>query len=127
MKTRHPFNIFHIKSDLRKVNLSVAFPVLTVEQRTASLSRAIEVRKLRSELLASVRSGKMTVPELFVRSSVDEVVRKTKVFTLIHALPGFSAESATALIENLCIPDSRRVGGLNRFQREALIAALVDP
>lgn len=98
-------------------------PTLTVEQRTVSLTKAAEARKTRSVLLGSVRAGKTTLPELLARSTTDVVARKTKVSILIKALPGFSVESAATLIKDLRIPNSRTIGGLNMFQREALIAA----
>ncbi|OLL20085.1 MULTISPECIES: integration host factor, actinobacterial type [unclassified Rhodococcus (in: high G+C Gram-positive bacteria)] len=98
-------------------------PVLTDEQRTAALAKAAEVRKARSELLAAVKAGELDVSAVLDKAETDEVVKKTKVSALIKALPGIGAVKAAKLLEQLSIPDTRRIGGLGANQRQALLDA----
>jgi hypothetical protein len=98
-------------------------PVLTDEQRTAALAKAAEVRKARSELLAAVKAGEIDVPAVLEKAETDEGVKKTKVSALIKALPGVGAVKAAKLLEQLSIPDTRRIGGLGANQRQALLDA----
>jgi hypothetical protein len=101
----------------------MALPVLTPEQRAEALAKAAEARKARSELLAAVKAGDLSVEAVLTKAESDEIVKKTKVSALLKALPGVGAVKAAKLLEELSIAESRRIGGLGTNQRQALIEA----
>jgi hypothetical protein len=102
----------------------VALPTLTPEQRADALAKAAEARKARSELLASIKSGKQTIASVLTRAKDDDTVGKTKVVALLKAVPGVGAVKAAALLEQAGIDPDRRAAGLGDRQRSALIDAL---
>jgi len=102
----------------------LALPTLTPEQRAEALAKAAEARKVRSELLASVKSGESDLATVFDRAKADKVVAKTKVNQVLKAVPGLGAVKVAAIMEQAGIDPERRLGGLGERQREALLAAL---
>ncbi len=102
----------------------MALPTLTPEQRADALAKAAEARKARSELLASIKSGKQTIASVLKRAKDDKTVGKTKVAALLKAVPGVGAVKAAALLEQAGIDPDRRAAGLGERQRSALIDAL---
>jgi hypothetical protein len=100
----------------------MALPTLTPEQRADALAKAQAARKARSELLAKVKAGKMSIAQLLDRK--DDVTKKTKVAQVIKALPGYGPAKAAAVMEEAGIDDNRRVGGLGDQQRKKLLDAV---
>jgi hypothetical protein len=109
---------------LTRKDTTVALPTLTPEQRAEALAKAAEARKARSELLASIKSGKQTIASVLKRAKDDKTVGKTKVSALLKAVPGVGAVKAAALLEQAGIDPDRRAAGLGDRQRSALIDAL---
>jgi hypothetical protein len=103
---------------------TVALPTLTPEQRAEALAKAAEARKARSELLASIKSGKQTIASVLGRAKEDKTIGKTKVAALLKAVPGLGAVKVAALLEQAGIDPDRRAAGLGDRQRSALIDAL---
>jgi hypothetical protein len=102
----------------------MALPTLTPEQRAEALAKAQAARKERSELLASVKAGKVSIAQLLNRT--DNVAKKTKVSQIIKALPGYGPARAAAVMEEAGIDDNRRVGGLGDQQRRKLLDAVAS-
>ncbi|MBC6458755.1 integration host factor, actinobacterial type [Actinomadura sp. HBU206391] len=100
----------------------MALPTLTPEQRAQALEKAQQARKERSELLAGVKSGTLSVGDILART--DDIAKKTKVVQVLKALPGYGPAKAAALMEQAGIDDSRRVGGLGEQQRRKLLEAV---
>jgi hypothetical protein len=100
----------------------MALPTLTPEQRQAALVKASEARKARSELLAALKDGTITMTEVLARE--DDVVKKIKVAAAVKALPGYGPAKASAVLARAGIPDMRRIGGLGEQQRRKLTEAL---
>jgi hypothetical protein len=109
---------------LTRKDTTVALPTLTPEQRAEALAKAAEARKARSELLASIKSGKQNIASVLGRAKDDKTVGKTKVSALLKAVPGVGAVKAAALLEQAGIDPDRRAAGLGDRQRSALIDAL---
>ena len=99
-------------------------PTMTPEQREAALAKASAARKARSELLDKLKSGTITLPEIFESAANDDIVRKTKVASLIKAIPGIGAVRAAQIMTGAQIADNRRIGGLGEHQRNALLASV---
>ena len=65
-------------------------PTMTPEQRAGALAKATEARQARSAFLAEVKSGAVTLGQVFERAD-DELVKKTRVLQVLRALPGYGA------------------------------------
>lgn len=103
----------------------MALPTLTPEQRAAALAKAGEVRRARSEMLADVKAGKLSLKAVLDRAAKgEEMVKKTKVTALIKALPGYGPAKAAKLMADAEIDENRRIGGLGDRQRQALLDAI---
>lgn len=102
----------------------MALPTLTPEQRAEALAKAAEARKARSELLASIKSGKQSIDKVLERAKEDKTIGKTKVAALLKAVPGLGSVKVAALLEQAGIDPDRRAAGLGERQRAALLDAL---
>jgi hypothetical protein len=100
----------------------MALPQLTAEARADALHKAMAVRRERSELLAALKSGRVTLQQVLERE--DALVGKTAVRRLLQALPGIGKVRAGHLMTDVGISDSRRVQGLGPRQRERLLELL---
>lgn len=70
--------------------------------------------------------GSVSFTELLAQAETDEVVAKTKVLTVLEALPRLGKVKARRLLEEVGIADNRRVQGLGEQQRQTLIRRLAD-
>ena len=104
----------------------MALPILTPEQRAAALEKATAARKARSELLAAVKAGQLSISDVIAKAESDDTVKKTKVLALVKAMPGIGAVRAAQILTELSIADTRRIGGLGGNQRQALISLIAD-
>lgn len=80
-------------------------PELTEEQRKANLEKAMKMRKERAD-------------------SHDKAAAGMRVKQMINALPGYGFKKTQALMRELGISESKRVGGLGVNQAKALIDRL---
>jgi hypothetical protein len=97
-------------------------PALTDEQRQAALRKAADVRRARAELKELIKSGAVTLHDVFVRAEMDDVIGKTKALVILEALPGVGKITARRAMADIGIAESRRVRGLGEQQRAALLA-----
>ena len=63
-------------------------------------------------------------PEDALKKADDPVVGRMKVKSFINALPGYGKVKTEKLMEELGIPETRRIQGLGSNQMKALIDAL---
>lgn len=96
-------------------------PALTPEQRQAALEKAAVARRQRAEVKEKLKASSLTLVELFEESDRDEVLAKLKVVSVLESLPGVGKVRARRLMQELDISESRRLRGLGRNQREALL------
>ncbi|MFO7300392.1 MAG: integration host factor, actinobacterial type [Actinomycetes bacterium] len=97
-------------------------PNLSEEQRRVALEKAAEARRVRAEIKELLKTGSLTLAELFERAETDDIVAGLKVETLIASMPGTGKIKAKRLMESLEIADNRRIRGLGERQKEALLA-----
>ncbi|WP_199551986.1 integration host factor, actinobacterial type [Streptomyces sp. N35] len=97
----------------------MGLPSLTLAERSAALEKALVVRKERGNLLAGLKSGRLSLGEVLERG--DAVVAKTPVRRLLEALPGIGEVRARQLMADLGINERRRVQGLGARQRQRLL------
>ena len=98
-------------------------PTMTPEQRAAALEKARIVRAKRSEITNKLSMG-LTTPAEVLDQIDDPVIGRMKVKSFINALPGYGKVKTEKLMEELGIPESRRLQGLGAKQMENLKAAL---
>ena len=96
---------------------------MTPEQRAAALEKARVVRAKRSEITNKLSMGMMTPAEALKKVD-DPVVGRMKVKSFINALPGYGKVKTEKLMEELGIPETRRLQGLGSKQMENLKKAL---
>lgn len=97
-------------------------PSLSPEQRQAALKKAAAARRLRAEIKDKLKMGSVSLREVIDQGDSDEMVAKMKVLSLLESLPGLGKVKARRLLEELEISESRRIQGLGRKQRDALLA-----
>ena len=98
-------------------------PQLSQEQREAALAKAAVAPRERAELKEKQKIGSTNLRELFDQDDSDEIVGKMKVLAVLESLPGLGKVKARRLMDEIGISEARRVQGLGRNQREALLAA----
>lgn len=96
-------------------------PQLTDEQRSAALAKAAEARRVRAEVKELLKTGSMSLSELFDRAANDDMVAGLKVSSVLSSMPGTGKVTANRLMESLGIADNRRIRGLGERQRAALL------
>lgn len=98
-------------------------PKMTDEQRAAALARAGEARRVRAEIKELLKTGTLTLEELFARADEDELVAGIKVGPVIVSMPHMGKVKAMRLLEELGIDESKRLRALGARQRENLLAS----
>jgi len=96
-------------------------PQLSQEQRQAALEKAALARRARAETKELLKTGSMRLSDVFETADSDEMIAGLKVESLIAALPGTGKIKAKRIMEALEIAPNRRIRGLGKRQREALL------
>lgn len=97
-------------------------PETTEEQRNAALARAAEARRTRAEIKELLKTGSLTLPEVFARAEEDPLVAGTKAHAIILAMPGMGKIATKRLMEEIGIAENRTLRGLGPRQRAELLA-----
>jgi hypothetical protein len=97
-------------------------PQMTDEQRAQALAKAGAARRQRAEMKVLLKTGSLTIAEVFAQADEDDIVAGTKVFPLLASMPRMGKIKAKRLMEELGISESRKIRGLGRRQREDLLA-----
>lgn len=98
-------------------------PKMTDEQRAAALERAAEARRVRAEIKQLLKTGSLTLDDVFTRAEEDDLVAGIKVASLVVSMPHMGKVKAKRLLEQLRIADNRRLRGLTDRQRRDLLAS----
>jgi hypothetical protein len=99
-------------------------PVQIPQQRRAALAKAALARAARGQLRVQIARGELSIAAVLDRAGADPVVARTRVRDLLKALPGHGPVTVAALLSDIGIHPDRRVGGLGRRQRQALLDAI---
>jgi hypothetical protein len=101
-------------------------PALTPDERRAALAKAAFARQKRAEVKDQLKSGSLTLAQLFVDGDADDVLGKLKVVSMLESMPGVGKVRARRLMEELEISESRRLRGLGDNQRKRLLDRFRD-
>lgn len=96
-------------------------PKMTDEQRAAALERAGEARRVRAEIKQLLKTGSLSLSDVFDRADDDDLVAGIKVSAVVVSMPHMGKVKAKRLLEDLGIADNRRLRGLGARQKEALL------
>ena len=96
-------------------------PKMTDEQRAAALARAGEARRVRAEIKQLLKTGSLSLADVFERADADDLVAGIKVSAVVVSMPHMGKVKAKRLLEDLDIADNRRLRGLGSRQKEALL------
>ena len=94
---------------------------MSEEQRTAALARAAEARRTRAEMKELLRTGSLTLAEVFERAETDDIVAGTKVNSVLVAMPRMGKVTTKRLMEEYGIAENRKIRGLGSRQRRLLL------
>lgn len=100
-------------------------PQLSAEERSAALEKAKQSRQVRSLVKNRVKSGELSLSDVFKLAQDDPIVGKMRVADLLAALSGVGKIRASAIMERLSIAPTRRIQGLGKHQVSALTAEFV--
>ncbi len=100
-------------------------PVLSQEQRVQASKLAVANRRRRAEVKRLVKSGELSLEELFDLASREECVAQMRAYDLISALPAIGEVKADRIMKSAAIAKTRRIRGLGPKQRAELFRALV--
>ena len=95
-------------------------PQLTADQRSAALAKAKQSRQERSLVKSKVKSGELSLSEVFNLADKDSVIAKMRVAELLAAISGVGKIRAQAIMERLDISPTRRIQGLGKHQVASL-------
>lgn len=96
-------------------------PTLTDEQRREALKKATESRALQAKVKQQLKEGTLKVSD--VLSMQEEPVKRIKVLAFLKAIPGVGDAKAINFMEKNNISKNRRIGGLGKNQKAALVEA----
>lgn len=99
-------------------------PILTDEQRAAAREKAIIARRARAEIKQQLKNGTLTLTQIL--ESADPIVHNTKICQVLEAMPGVGKVRARKIMETLDIASSRKVKGLGKNQRVALLGEFAE-
>ena len=100
-------------------------PQLSAEGRIAALEKAKYSRQFRAAVKAKVKTGELTLADVFKQAESDLIVGKMRVADLLAALNVVGKIRSSAIMERLKISSTRRIQGLGKHQIAALIAEFV--
>lgn len=98
---------------------SMPLPQLSDEDRARAREKALAARRARAEVKQRLKNGALTLNQ--VLDSEDEIIRNTKVMVVLESLPGVGKVRARKIMEKLDIASTRKIKGLGRNQRTALL------
>jgi len=96
-------------------------PPMSDEQRAEALAKAGAARRQRAEIKALLKTGSLTLAEVFERADTDDIVAGTKVYPLLASMPRMGKIKAKRLMEDLNIAENRKIRGLGSRQRADLL------
>lgn len=100
-------------------------PTLTQQQRVEASRLAVANRRRRAEVKRLVKTGQLSLEELFDLAAREECVAQMRAYDLISALPAIGEVKAERIMKSAQIAKTRRIRGLGPKQRAELFRALV--
>lgn len=97
-------------------------PKISAEERSAALAKAKESRQLRAIAKSKIKSGELSIRDVFVQAQNDPVIAKMRVSEMLASINGVGKIRANSIMERLKISPTRRIQGLGKHQIASLSA-----
>ena len=97
-------------------------PKISAEDRIAALEKAKESRQIRAIAKNRIKSGELSISDIFLQAQNDSVIAKMRVTELLASISGVGKIRANAIMERLNISPTRRIQGLGKHQIASLSA-----
>ena len=97
-------------------------PKISAEDRIAALEKAKESRQIRAIAKNKIKSGELSISDIFLQAQNDSVIAKMRVSELLASISGVGKIRANAIMERLNISPTRRIQGLGKHQIASLSA-----
>jgi hypothetical protein len=104
----------------------MAVPELDADARREALEKAKRARQVRAQLKHMLKAGEVELYEVIERADTAPALAKMRVVEVLEALPNVGKVTAARLMDELQISPTRRVQGLGRRQRAALLERFGD-
>lgn len=104
----------------------MAVPELDADARRAALEKAKRARQVRAQLKHMLKAGEVELHEVIERADTAPALAKMRVVEVLEALPNVGKVTAARLMDELRISPTRRVQGLGRRQKAALLERFGD-
>jgi len=101
-------------------------PQLTSEQLASARRSATVARRIRADFKDRVKSGELPFAKALAQASGDDVLGHLRIVDLLKCVPRIGEKRAERIMERLGIAPNRRIRGLGRLQRTALLEEFVD-
>lgn len=95
-------------------------PQLTPEERARALAKAKQSRQVRAAVKLRIKSGELSISDVFAMAKDDDAVSKMRVLELVESMSGVGKIRARSILERLDVSLTRRIKGLGRHQLESL-------
>lgn len=95
-------------------------PELSLSDKKRALEKAQEMRSRRRDIREKLKKGNMSLSEILDKPD-DEVLGKMRVAYLLASLPRVGKTTAQKIMDEIGIDQARRVQGLGKRQKEALL------
>jgi hypothetical protein len=99
---------------------------LSDEDRAKARAKALTSRTRRAEVKEAFGKGRLDINEILDLVAEDEAVGRLRVVDLLESVPGVGEIRAAALMERIGISPNRRLRGLGRKQRAALVGHFTE-
>ncbi len=96
----------------------------TTEERAEFIRRAQETRKRRSELKQKLYEGELTTREVLENLDEYDYIKRMKAFEYIRAHKGIGTRTTQKIMDELALPQNRRIQALKEDKMNALIEAI---
>lgn len=97
-------------------------PKISAEERSAALAKAKESRQLRAIAKSKIKSGELSISDIFLQAQSDPVIAKMRVSEMLASINGVGKIRANLIMERLKISPTRRIQGLGKHQVASLSA-----
>ena len=104
----------------------MSVPELDADARREALEKAKRARQVRAQLKHMLKSGEVELHEVLSRAGDAPALAKMRVVEVLEALPNVGKVTAAKLMDELKISPTRRVQGLGRRQKAALLDRFGD-
>ena len=101
----------------------MALPKLSLDEKRQALKKAQEMRSQRAKIRQNLKNGKTTIREVLANIN-DDIIAKMRVVYLLESLPRIGKIKTRKIMNDIGIDETRRIQGLGKRQKQALIERL---